>query len=836
MSAAPTRAVRRGKCFHCGESLASRDVVFAVVGSGRRGFCCHGCLGAAELIHTLGLHAYYDRRDLRGAELVPLDAEDARAYERFDDSALQRSFVTLDDDGVCAANLSVGGMRCAACSWLLEERLARVPGVREAHFGLASGRAQVRWEPSRVRLSDILAAISALGYRAVPFEPDSAEAMLRSERRVGLRRLGVSGLGTMQVMMFSVGLYAGALGTDLEAGQRNLLRLASAMVTTFVLFYAGWPLLVGALRDLQIRRIGPDVPIALALLGAFGASVLATAQQGGEVYFDSVCMFVFFITLGRTLERDLRARAELRVRSLVGRVPQAAHRLEAGAERDVPVVDLASGDIVLVRPGERVPADGIVISGRGEVLESLLTGEASPIAKGPGDSLLAGSEILDGVLRVRVERVGPASTLQQIASLLDRAQLEKPPIAVLANRTARVFVTSVVLFAGAVGLAWWWIDSARLLPVVVSVLIATCPCALSLATPSALAAATHGLAARGFLITRGHALEALAKVDRIAFDKTGTLTAASPKLVEVHSVRESIDAEEALRLARRLEEHSNHPIARALREGVPPTGSLRSVAPEVVSAPGIGLEGWIEGRRLRLGRPDWSAPEAVARRRSTRAKSPSTSILLADTAGPIAWFHFEMTLRPQAVGALQDLASDGYRCALLSGDPSPEGVAAIAERLRIDEATAGASPEEKVAHLDEWIRRGETVMAVGDGINDAPLLGRAHVSAAMGSGSDLARLRADTVLLDDRLAAIPMALRWARRTRRIMRQNFAWALVYNLCVLPLAAIGMLRPWQAALGMSLSSLLVVGNSLRLRKEGRATLHEGTGEGTWPPSTS
>jgi len=828
MSAAPAHAPPQEACFHCAEPLGSDDVVFGEIGPDRVGFCCHGCLGAAQLIHGLGLGAYYERRDMSDAELLPLAAGDAQSYERFDDAALQRRFVSCDEEGIHSTSLSVSGMRCAACSWLLEERLVRLPGVREAHFGLASGRAQLHWDPAKVQLSEILGAVAALGYRALPFEPDTAEAMVRGERRAALRRLGVAGLGTMQVMMFSVALYLGAAGT-LQAGHRDILRLAGAIVTTPVLLYAGWPFLAAAWRDLRMRRIGPDVPIALALLGAYLASLVATVQQGGEVYFDSVCMFVFFITLGRTLERDLRAKAELRIGSLLRRVPETAHRKEDGAERDVPVADLVSGDIALVRPGERIPADGVVIEGAGEVSESLLTGEASPVVKRVGSTLLAGSDNLDGTLRLRVERTGAASTLQQIASLLDRAQLEKPPIAVLAGRVAQVFVTSVVLLAAVVGLAWWWIDASRVVPIVVSVLIATCPCALSLATPSALAAATHGLAARGFLITRGHVLEALAGVGRVVFDKTGTLTAATPRLTAVQPLRDSLEAAEALRLARLLEEGSSHPIARALRGGAGSAARARVGGVRSKAEPGAGVEGEVEGRTLRLGRPDWSVRGRAQPAPPGDPGSPTTSVLLADEAGALAWFTFELPLRSGAAAVTRGLEAEGYRTALLSGDPSVRGVAAIADPLGISEAVAGASPAEKVEVLEGWIARGETVMAVGDGINDAPLLGRAHVSAAMGSGSDLARLRADAVLLDDRLASIPLALHWAKRTKRVMKQNFAWALAYNLCVLPLAATGLLAPWQAAIGMSASSLLVVGNSLRLRRAGR------TKEAEWAPST-
>ncbi|MDP6979092.1 MAG: heavy metal translocating P-type ATPase [Myxococcota bacterium] len=828
-------------CFHCGEPVAGDDAVFSMVAEQRRGFCCHGCLAATELIHGLGLDAYYERRESAAAEALTRTNAKAEALARYDDPALQRRFVTWDDDGHCTATLSIGGMRCAACSWLIEERLARLDGVLRANVGLASGRALVEWDPSRVELSEVLAAIGALGYRAFPYEPDLAEAMLKSERRASLRRLGVSGLGTMQVMMFSVALYVGAFG-DLEAAHRHLLQVASACVATPVLFYAGWPFLAAAWRDVRLWRIGSDVPIALALVTAYGASVLATVQGQGEVYFDSVCMFIFFITLGRTIERSLRTRAELRVRNLVGRVPQAARRVEGGGVYDVPVADLAPGDVVKVETGERVPADGVLLSGVGEVSEALLTGEPTPLTKQAGDALLAGSEVLDGSLRLRVERTGAASTLQQIASLLDRAQLEKPPIAVLAGRVARIFVSAVIAAAVAVGLAWWWIDPTQVIPVVVAVLIATCPCALSLATPSALAAATHGLASRGFLITRGHALEALAGVSRVVLDKTGTLTAETPVLVDVQLVSTKLTRGEALRLAQRLEHRSNHPIARALRdlEGADVDRSdpgLQAVDAFARSEPGMGVEGEVDGRRLRLGRPEWAAGSGASTPKGApelAGSVPMTSILLADEREALAWFVFEMPLRPGAEAMVGDLGVLGLQSSLLSGDPSQAGVDSVARRLAIEDAVGNASPEEKLARIETFEASGDHVLAVGDGVNDAPLLGRASVSVAMGSGSDLARLRADAVLLDDRLGTIPLALRWARRTRRVVKQNFTWAVVYNLCALPLAAMGVLAPWQAAIGMSLSSLLVVGNSLRLRSDSSREL--AGSEESWARSTS
>lgn len=810
-------------CFHCEDTMLEVEAVVAEVAGERRVFCCQGCHAAAELIHGLGLDAYYAQRDAPVIGARAATRTDPRALERFDDPVVQKRFVSWDDEGLCTASLTIGGMRCAACSWLIEERLARFDGIAVAHAGLADGRARVTWDPAKCELSEILGAVARLGYRALPFEPDREEALLRAERRAALRRLGVSGLASMQVMMFSLALYLGAFG-DLEAEHRQLLHWASALVATPVLAYAGWPFLSAAFRDLRFRRVGPDVPITLALLVAYGASLYAMARGEGDVYFDSVCMFIFFISLGRFVERDLRSRAELRVRQLVGRVPRVARRLRGEGDEDVPVDDLASGDLVEVEAGAWVPADGVAISSRSAVSEALLTGEPTPIEKTPGDAVLAGSEVLEGTLRLRVERTGAASTVQQIAGLLDRAHLEKPPIAVMASRVARRFVTAVLLIAAAVALAWSFVDPSQVVPVVVSVLIATCPCALSLATPSALAAATHGLAERGFLITRGHVLEGLTRIRRVLLDKTGTLTAETPTLAAVRVVRDGVCERDALRWARALEQGSNHPIARALRSRVGGHGAeatdssspLQVLPSRHQVEVGAGVTGEVEGRNLRIGRADWAGASRTRLPGAEPGAAPTTSVVLCDERGALAWFDLETTVRAGAPTMVRTLSALGLQPAIVSGDPSSEAVETIAHALGIEDATAEASPEQKLARIDAMEGEGQPVLAVGDGLNDAPLLARASVSIAMGSGSDLARLRADAVLLDDRLESIPLAIAWARRTQRVIRQNFAWALLYNASVLPLAAAGVLAPWQAALGMSLSSLIVVGNSLRLRR--------------------
>ncbi len=807
-----------GVCFHCGLPIPRGISFSAEIGGERRPVCCAGCRAVAELIAGSGLGAYYERRE--GYARTP-EPEDGADQAFLDEPAFQREFVRSDGD-VREATLLVDGIRCAACAWLIDRHLGGQPGVESARVGLATRRLVIRWRADAIRLSTICAELGRLGYGASPFLADAHDAQLRAEDRRALRRLGVAGLGTMQVMMLAVGLYAGA-GT--EPTYRDLLRFASFIVATVVVVYAARPFFEGALRDLRSGAPGMDVPVALAIGFAYAASSVATFRGAGEVYFDSACMFTFFLGLGRHAELRARRRSDERIRTLLHGIPETACRLEgleATREAIVPARALEVGDTVLVRPGAIVPADGRVLEGESAANEALLTGEAAPQVKAPGDLVIGGSQNIDAPLVVRVERVGADGTASRIAALLERAQLERPPAVRAADRIARVFVSCVIAVAAVVGVAWWQMAPQDAPWVVLAVLVATCPCALSLATPAALASATNALARVGFLVTRGHVLETLARATHVVFDKTGTVTQAEPALARVVPLRGDPPAE-IIALASLLEHGSAHPVATALRAHASREPDVRQAVEGLRAdvegcevAANRGVAGSFRGRRVRVGRPDWAAGVCAGEGRADPEppEGRASWVLVADAHGPVAWLGFESAIRPDAAAVTRWLGEEGIAGLLLSGDPSGAAVADVARALGLERFEAGATPERKVDVVEQLQAEGAVVAAVGDGVNDAPCMGRAQVSVAMGSGTDLTRLSADAILLSDRVDALRTAILHAQRTRQVVRQNLTWAVLYNLCALPLAAAGFVQPWMAAVGMSASSLLVVANALRL----------------------
>jgi Cu2+-exporting ATPase len=808
-------------CFHCGLRVPRGTDFFVEVDGRARPMCCPGCSAVAQTIVAQGLVDYYRRREGPGANPENLAAGPLPELLIFDEPEVQRDFVRGADGDARSVTLAIEGITCAACAWLIERHLRRQPGVLTADVNLAAHRAQLRWNPNAAALSALLHSVAEIGYVARPYRPDHQAALMREEQRRALRRLGVAGLGTMQVMMFAVALYAGAL-QGMEPHYRAFLRWVSLAVATAVVLYSARPFFQGALRDLRARQPGMDVPVALAIGAAYLASAWATFTRSGEVYFDSVCMFTFFLGIGRYFEMRIRHRSDERVRTLLGRLPETARRLGPTGEEVVPARVLVAGDRIVVRPGETIPADGDVIEGESSVSEAVLTGEALPAGKSPGDSVVGGSQNVDGPLLVAVTRTGADGTLAAILALVDRAQAEKPPVARAADRVARGFVGGVIAAAAVAGFVWWRIAPADAFWVVLSVLVVTCPCALSLATPAAFAAATNGLAGCGFLIARGHVLEGLAKLSHVVFDKTGTLTRGELRLASVLPER-GLTAADAVARGRALEARSEHPIARAFAQaseaGDAPARHCELGTRDLENAPNRGVAGRIAGRAHRLGRPDWVAElwrEATAGGAPAPPNDEESWLLLGDGDGPLAWFSLHDEMRADAAPTVARLRERGIEVVLLSGDPAAGSVSRLADALSIREARAGATPADKVAYVDDLQRAGALVAAVGDGVNDAPVLGRAQVSVAMGGGTDLARVSADAVLLGDGLGALAEAVDQARKTRRIVSQNLGWALLYNLTALPLAACGYVAPWMAAIGMSASSLLVVVNALRLNQ--------------------
>ncbi|MDS4059258.1 MAG: heavy metal translocating P-type ATPase [Candidatus Contendobacter sp.] len=800
-------------CFHCGLPIPAGTHYAAVIDGQRQPMCCHGCEAVAEAIIAAGLTDFYRHRTApsrRAEDLIPEPLRGLKLYDRPD---LQKSFVRAESEHIREAALILEGIVCAACVWLNERHVGRLPGVLEFRVNYSTHRARLRWDERQIKLSDILAAIGAIGYIAHPFDPNRQEALQKRERAVALRRLAVAGLGSMQVMMLAVGLYAGEY-QGMEEWIRELLRWTCLILTVPVVTYSAQSFYRAAWRDLRRRQLGMDVPVALAILAAFAASVWYTGKGGGEVYYDSVTMFVFFLLTGRFLEMTARHRAAQISEALVRMLPATATRLSIAAEEEiVPIAELAPGDRVLVRPGETIPADGTVIEGASNVDESLLTGESLPVPRQLGAALIGGAVNVDSPLVMRVEKVGADTVLSAISRLLDRAQSEKPRLALLADRIAGGFVAALLAVAAVVLAAWWSLsDFDTAFRVTLSVLVVSCPCALSLATPTAMVAATGALTRLGVLTTRGHALETLARATHVIFDKTGTLTFGRPRVAAVETVG-GLETRRGLALAAALERGSEHPVGRALVEAA---GESIPLATDIRNMPGNGIEGWIEGRRYRIGRPEFVA--ALSQGTATERDgldAASTWVALGDETGLLAWFRLTDALRPDAAVAVAALRARGLTVELLSGD-RPDAVTHIAREAGIATATGGMSPQDKLERLRALQQRGTVVAMVGDGVNDAPVLAAAQVSLAMGNGTQLAHASADMILLSERLEHLVDGVDMAWRTLTITRENFAWAIGYNLIALPLAAGGWLTPWMSAIGMSFSSLLVVVNALRLRR--------------------
>jgi Cu2+-exporting ATPase len=717
--------------------------------------------------------------------------------------------------------LVVEGVRCAACVATIKSRIRVLNGVYDIDVQLPGDRARLAWDPTRQRLGAILAAIAKLGYRAAPIDALAAAVARRREARRALLRLFIAGFGMMQVMMYAIPAYVADDG--IAAEHAVLLRWASLVLSLPVVLYSALPFFAGAWRDLRNGRPGMDVPVALGIGTAFAASAWATWVGSGEVYFDSVTMFVFFLLASRYFELRARHKASGAADLLARQQPEIAVRLvNDGAGRGVraetvPVAALRAGDCVVVKPGETIPVDGRVARGHATLAESLLTGEARPVARPEGAPVLAGSTLYaaepGGELLVTVEATGEHTRLGEMVRLLDRALLDKPRLAQIADRVAVWFTGCLLLLAALTAVAWLLIDPSRIIAVTVAVLVVSCPCALSLATPSAVAAATGILARRGLLVLRGRALETLARATHVVFDKTGTLTSGQIALQRVLALRD-MPVPMCTGIAAALEAGSQHPAGQAIRRA-----AITAIAADaVVRTPGLGVEGWVGGRRYRLGQPAFAAelhgqpaPASFA-----EVRVDQTLVALADTDGWVALFVLADSLRAGArelVGGLQSL---GVKVLLLSGD-RPETARYWADQLGIDAVEGGASPLRKREAVAELQRRGAVAVMVGDGANDTAALGVAHASIALSSGARLAQQGADMVWLGDDLGDLDWAIHKARQAMRVIRQNLWWAFGYNITAIPLAVTGLIGPWLAGLGMSMSSLLVVLNALRLLRD-------------------
>jgi Cu2+-exporting ATPase len=740
-------------------------------------------------------------------------ATDLRAL---DDPLNQSAFTTWKQgqggEREATSQFRLSGMYCAACAGLIETALEGVDGVLEARVHSATSLALVRWDPRRTRASALVEAVQRAGYGAVPDAAASARSQREAEQRKALWRMFVAGFCMMQVMMYATPAYVSAPG-DITPDMQRLLQWASWVLSLPVMLFSAGPFFSGAWRSLRQRRLGMDVPVALGIAVTFIASSGATFDAGGpfghEVYFDSLTMFVFFLLGGRYLELRARHRVALALEAGTARLPDSVQRVrEDGSTELVAVARLAAGDRVRVTAGQAFPADGVLLEGRTLADEALLTGESAPVPKHDGDEVVAGSLNLRAPVLMQVLRLGEDTRQAGIVALMRSALTQRPRLVQQAERLAGPFLWTVLALAAGAAAVWSVVDPSRAVWVAVSVLIVTCPCALSLAAPSALLAATGALARRGVLLQRLEALEGLAGVDTVVFDKTGTLTRDRLELAEVRVLREGDDAPSLLASAASLASLSSHPASQALVAA----GAQASAVgwTDVEEHAGHGLEARAgDGSVWRLGRRDWVDASAAG-------DDADDAALCFGPAGQVrAAFMLREQLRDDAQATIDRLGREGLRVALLSGD-APGRAEALARRLGITDVRGGATPADKLAAVAAWQAEGRRVAMVGDGLNDAPVLARSDVSIAFAHGSAVARSGADVVLLGERLGDVAIARRQAQRTLRVIRQNLAWAAVYNAACVPLALMGWLPPWAAGIGMASSSLLVVLNALRVAR--------------------
>jgi Cu2+-exporting ATPase len=721
------------------------------------------------------------------------------------------------------SQVQVQGMHCAACSLTLENSLLSVNGVMAVQVSAASQRATVVWSSALTRPSQWMAAPLAAGYDLTPAADVSAAQQGRKASRLALWRWLVAGFCMMQVMMYAFPAYVSAPG-DITPDIEKLLRWASWVLTLPVLLFSCSPFFSNATRDLSQRRISMDLPVALGIAVTFAVSTAATFEPQGwwgrEVYFDSLTMFVFFLLTGRLLEQRLRDRTAGSLDALMQRLPDSVQRqLADGIFERVSPRRLAVGDLIRVLPGEAFPVDGTIVAGHTFADEALLTGESHPIARPAGSAVLAGSYNLSAVVTVRIEQIGQATRYAQIVALMARAAVDKPRLALLADRIAKPFLWFVLLAALMAVALWWNTDPAKALMAAVAVLVVTCPCALSLATPTSMLTAAGFLARQGVLVRRLQAFESLAGIDTVVFDKTGTLTEARMGLQAVKT-RDGISAEQALQLAWALARHSLHPVSRALVAGAADLADLTDLT-DIKEFAGLGVEGTIvtgntHGLRglLRLGSARFCGLDGALH----DGPPGSSQVFLVDESGWLAVFHIDEVLRPNASEVVTALQASGIKVEMLSGD-GEMAARRVADRVGITTAYSDMTPQAKLAHLQALQRNGHRILMVGDGLNDGPALASACVSVAMGQAVPLAQAQCDFLVPGGQLLMIPLMLQQARRTMRIVRQNLCWAAAYNAVCVPLALAGFMPAWLAGLGMALSSLLVIANAARLSRSPR-----------------
>ena len=827
-----TANARSFMCDHCLLPVAAKEAVVGDFPGGRRVFCCHECRAIYRMITEEGLGDFYKNRDWKSCGIPgPLRGEERlRSDVPEQEPDALAPFIRGDGD-IKEADLMLEGIRCASCVWLNEKVLERTNGVISARVNFATHRALVKWDSTKITLNAIIARMRSIGYLARPFTRAAHEESLKKQNYDLLVRLGTAFFFSMQLMMLSFGLYAGFF-QGIDPVSKRWLEFAAFAVCTPVLFYSGWPFLRGAFRGIRNRALNMDALVSLGALSAYFLSI-HHMLTGGEVYFDTSAMIITLVLLGRFLENSAKRTASQAVERLLALQPQDA-RVVRGQERTMlSVNDVKKEDLVEIRPGEKIPLDGVVVEGLSETDDALVTGESLPAEKSPGSVVIGGSMNGLGMLIIRITRAAPDSTIAQIARLVENAQAAAAPIQRIADRVSAYFIPFVLSVAAGTFFYWSRMQeagsySAAMLNAV-SVLVIACPCALGLATPVAILSGTGSAARRGILIKGGDVLERLHKVDTVVMDKTGTLTTGKMRVTEIrsaecgvrnHKLRTLNSELETVLFAASAEQGSEHLLGAAIVDHAKEQGIPLLKAEGFQAMPGQGVRAMIAGMPMLVGKRTLLekedvviCPEIVAEAEALERGGRTVVYVTRDKAllGIIALMD---SPKPDAAQAVAGLMDKGVDVVMITGD-NQTTAEVIAEATGIGKVLSGILPSGKADEIRRLRSKGNIVAMVGDGINDAPALVAADVGIAMAAGSDVAIESADVVLMRPGLMGVVEAFDLSRRTFRVIKQNLFWAFFYNIAALPLAVSGVLSPIVAAAAMAVSSVTVVTNSLRLK---------------------
>ncbi|MGE6569845.1 heavy metal translocating P-type ATPase [Shewanella vesiculosa] len=789
-------------CFHCNEPVLTGDQFTTIINGQAQPMCCPGCQAVSQAIMDAGLSSYYQFRSEPGNRQTALVPEQLSQYSAYDLPEVQQDFVHKQG-AIDSTSLSIDGITCAACAWLIEHKLKPVAGVTNVLVNSTTQRALVSWDSERIQLSEILQIISKIGYQAAPYQVDEQEKQSKADSRKFLLRLGLAGFATMQVMMFALALYTGYF-TDLDVQFRDYFRWVSLIFAAPVVLYSAQPFYFSALRSVLSGKLNMDVSVSIAILGAYIASCIATMQGNGEVYFESVSMFTFFLLLGRYFEQAARQKASVSSSNLHKLVPLTAHLCYEGEITEIAAKQLTIGDVILVKPGEVIAADAEVVTGQSSVNEAMLTGEQMPISKRVLDKVYAGTINIEQPIEVRVTALGQDQLVAEIIRLQELASNNKPTIALIADRLARYFSGTVLSIAAITYVVWSFVSPEDAFWITLSVLVATCPCALALATPTAVTCATAIFTKLGVIPRKPGIFEKLTKINHVVFDKTGTLTCGQLSIGDVQTFA-GYSSAQVLSIAAAIEQGSLHPIALAFSPFYDNQHQVDTVEHHI----GLGIQASMNQQQVSIGTAQFVSPDMLPI--SVKA-TQSQWIYLSIDNELIAKIEMLDKLRVDSLATVNALKAANIKLSIASGDNSGH-VEFLAHKIGISDVHSGLSPQDKLALVNR-LQQDANVAMFGDGINDAPVLAGANLSVAMGSGSAIAKNSADLILLGDHLSRFNDAIYVAKQTQRIIHQNLLWAFAYNIIILPLAVTGHVAPYIAAIGMSVSSLIVVSNSLRL----------------------